>query len=561
VWWCGFSKRGSLLHCVERRDPFKTGTVNTDPGKVKDEYIYNGDFEVISGRRFFKNGEIEFEQHERIPFLHRHADNTHRTVFGPSISHSGVILRNNDHNQKYGFHRLSGIRFPERPFFHNFLFAAQQYADFPVHEKLCKKYAPYFAMFSTMYDEAEEHHDEPHVKRALRIQAWQEMLLDCTHLERLWLQKVLYKMKKDEIAKPGKVARMIGDLGVAASLQGFVLTKMMKKAQSQENIEYLGGLIQVVEKANPLVLDDVFQKLINPPGRYYGVIFSDDSCFSIRVKDRVLMYNVDIKKCDGSHGPRIFQKFIDLFPARLQDTASRLVEQCQLPIKVYSTGLKKQKVVLRPKRPMLYSGSTMTTVLNNLANVLIMASIAEADWNGPQTIQTAANNVGYVVDIQECEIPEDLQFLKNSPVWTACGWMAMLNLGVFLRASGVCRGDIPGTGTLEQRAREFQAALVQGAYPNTEMKFLNNVRKRAGTKTNQEAINQVAKLFEYKTEKVEDRTVMVTMENATRRYRLNGLELIELTDTVGMMDYRDHYNGSCVNKIMKIDYGLETLDL
>jgi len=303
--------------------------------------------------------------------------------------------------------RLTCQRQIETPGYHDLLFANQSgfvSSHLNFVGTLSDLYAPHFVEYTDHFTEAREHHADVHPKRLLRIDAYQSMIEDgriftCP----TWIERaVTGKEKPDEIAKPGKYPRIIGDYGTEASLLGFRLVEFLKKAQEFEPIEYLGGHMVFCKSPEPDKLVGIFEKLISPPGRYFFVYFSDDSCLSVREGNHVFMYNLDISSCDSSHGPEVFRQFMRLFPDRADEAATLLVEQCFTPVKIMSVDNPRDYLTLQPVTPFLYSGSTITTAINNFACVLFMASIAERGDFTPDGIISGAAYAGYILTVQQC---------------------------------------------------------------------------------------------------------------------------------------------------------------
>jgi len=223
---------------------------------VVEQYEYNDDFVVVKGHEYFVNGELNFPPDEE------EMDGTYRTVFGPAVSHTGQIYSNTNHNFKYAMRRLTGIRKPEIPGLHCRLLANQA-AFINTHQsfldKLRNSYSPYFDDYKGAELEALEHHADPHIKRILRIQAYRELVEQAlaTDDSSLWVKSVLWKLKKNEWAKPGKKPRSIGDLGVAAFLLGFRVTSFLKGAQSEEVIDVNGGSMVFCKSPDPFELSDI----------------------------------------------------------------------------------------------------------------------------------------------------------------------------------------------------------------------------------------------------------------------------------------------------------------
>lgn len=195
--------------------------------------------------------------------------------------------------------------------------------------------------------------------------------------KRLWLKKLKLKLKPDEWAKIKGYIRLIGDLGVSASLQGFRSTYYLKVAQSQ-CLFHDEGHSQFVKAPTYKALLSVFQQLKNPRGRFFYAYFSDDSCLAIRHNGVVYRFNIDISKCDASHSDALFHGYTRLAPERHQDDFKILIEQLQLPWEVRNPHDRKERLKFRTKRIRLASGSTITTTINNFAILLILKGILQA---------------------------------------------------------------------------------------------------------------------------------------------------------------------------------------
>jgi len=488
---------------------------------------------------------------------------------------------------RYAFRRLSGLRqppdyyLPDLPeqvryqVFDNDMKLRQasfikKNKDFLLRLKTL--YSSYFVYYLGMEEECHLHYDDPHIKKRIRVDAYKELLDSKTLFKPLWVRHVLYKLKKDEWAKPNKYGRMIGDLGVAASLQGFRVLDFMKVAEANEPTVTNDIESQFVKAPNQSVMRQVFKKLINPPLRGYFCYFSDDSCFSIRVNKVVYRFNVDIASCDASHTPSLFQALKDITPDVASDDIQRLIDQLKLPIKIRSVSNPKNTVLLKSKdgKPHLYSGSTLTTRINNLANQLISLSLSNADFNHCHSysdvgavIIEAARDVGYTVTCQVASEYSHIQFLKHSPVYDVNGRLQpLLNLGVLLRSSGICHRDLPGRGDLRERARLFQQLLLTGIYSNISFPLIDRMRTSvigaSPSLRDQKWIeHKLRPLFEYRvSENVEP--FILTHEESIRRYShlSTDYDFLEL-----LHDYGDGSFGTVVanvaaNAILTMDYSL-----
>jgi len=427
-------------------------------------------------------------------------------------------------------------------------------------------YQDVLSRFTTMHNETVLHYADKHPKMKLRVQAYLELVETGEIAQKLWLQDVHYKFKKDEIAKPGKFGRMIGDLGVAASLQGFVIMALLKDAMEKKPIYINGGMIYFCKKPKQSILTWVFSELINPSLRFFFVLFSDDSCLSIRVNGIVHTFNLDISSCDASHGPTLFCLFENISrEANIAEVLHILVEQCRLPIKIRDVNEWTRRVKLKYVHPRLYSGSTITTAINNLANIIIATSISEADFGDGDVgdiVTRAAQQCGYIVTCEVCETYHDIQFLKHSPVFDTQGQLRpLLNIGVLLRMSGTCRGDLPGRKNeqLSDRAKLFQYKLLQGAYPRVSFPLIDNLKNREvpelSPRTHSQVDKIIKKTFEYKVEA--DEFFQVDSVEMWQRYKLSEREIFEVEEVFGNMKVYEHISSKALGKILQVDYGLK----
>jgi len=528
---------------------------------VTTHFLYNRKFSIISGGQYFKNGVLDFGEKDGEGTV----DKTYRTVFGWSVAHDGIIYAYNTKNTQEATRRLTLSRFPEVPGLHDGLLNAQRAFIRNNHNFLLYLHSLYsykFDDFATMAGEIELHINDPHQKRRLRLEAWKEleegMFPDLT-----WLRKglVWYKMKKDEIAKPGKVARMIGDLGVHCSLAGAYFISRFKEGMAKEPVKINGGEMHFCAKPKYSSLKETFDNLINLPTnlRFYFVYFSDDSCIAIRTRDgKVLRYNLDISKCDASHTGALFKSLYTILPAHTHKNLTRLIKQCEAPIEIRACSNARKRVRLRPNEATLYSGSTLTTVANNLANLYLGLSISQSDIRGPKDVIRAAARAGYVITLDECETPEEIQFLKHSPVQDTLGeWQPLLNPGVMFRASGTCRGDLPGRGPLRPRAEQFQKALLRGMYPRQSFPILETMKSSVNHAKTIE-YKQIQDKFRYRVthDTKQEECIVATDEAVFRRYRITPHQLVELQELVRENTFETQIACPALDAILHKDYGL-----
>lgn len=437
-----------------------------------------------------------------------------------------------------------------------------------VYEELAREYAPFFDNYKGSYQEALEHHADPHPKRALRIQAWAEIQAGHWDIENgTGLNTLLYKVKGFEYAKPGKKPRAIGDLGVVASLVGFRLLEMLKTAQAAVRFYYRGGVAIFVKGPRASFLHEAFDLLLNPEDVATFVYFSDDSCLAYRVEGRVHLFNLDIKSCDASHTNAVFD-LLKLYcpPGRPRDDMTRVVAQCNSPFRLQCPEDPKRVVILQGTETNLFSGSVATTAANNGANQSIFMAIMERGYTGlivdgeAIEIVQAAYDAGYV--LSGCTPffhPEGLQFLKHSPVLDSHGvYRPMLNVGTLLRSYGISHGDIPGRGSLETRAREFCQAIIRSSYPKASFDLLDILRDDSVVV--RDSITQSVTIAHIR-EKVEVDDYpcfRASTSSICARYGITDDEWYELLFLSSQLRFGHIVNCTALAKILRMDYDADT---
>jgi len=435
----------------------------------------NNKFKIISGdKTCFQGGKLEFARGDEKP------DGCYKTFVTPCYHSSGLIWQNLDEELEIAFnYRLGCVREPLRVGFHEQLMSNQNmfFKNNTVLSNFADDFSRYldvvFENIGDMDVELCKYSHMPHPKKKLRIRAMKNILDSGDFYHRTFNKSVTGKVKRAEIAKANKATRLINDLTCEGSLlAGFVADKI-KSAMASYTKEHF---FQFVKSPDLGVLSTVFSKLISPEGGFYFPFFSDDSCVAIRCVDGVFMANVDISSCDGSHGKVVFDflRRVTRGDSRLFRYVDGAIKQCEMGLTLVSSATR-QKVVLKPSTPTLYSGSTLTTLINNFANIAIACAVKSAlrsdlrksDCEG--LVRSAAESAGYIVTVQVCETYHGLQFLKHSPCETATlEIVPVLNLGVVLRSLGCCWGDLPSysdilgrKASFEQRAYLYNTSQVQ----------------------------------------------------------------------------------------------------
>lgn len=289
------------------------------------------------------------------------------------------------------------------------------------------------------------------------------------------------KFKKTEVLEQGKKNRVTADLRTLSSLVGGYVMPYVKTAFAQP---YDDGASRstFIESPTGDALACAFERLISGERDVECIYYSDDSCFALRCVDsdgrvKVLIINADISACDGSHFRKVFETAQRIMSGLwyVAVVVSLVFDQLRWVMKLTTPDGRSQK--FRPSYMRLYSGSVLTTIINNVANMAIFLSVRDAykdhqRVNGtyPTTqqaldlLERAAARAGYIVTSDVCECYEDIQFLKRSFSIIDGKVTPWLNLGVWFLKFGTIDGELPGSQVvpLAERARRHNAGVVLG---------------------------------------------------------------------------------------------------
>jgi hypothetical protein len=483
-----------------------------------------------------------------------------------------VVLADTPSDTAKALTRITAKRAPEKVGYHEELLANQEtnfnYLATPlmdiVYDSWRRKIELIFAELPPEEVAIDAFVGEVHEKRALRLASWKERLSDGLSGSNTYITKpAAYKLKKFEGAKTDKYPRGIADLTANGSIRAGHLMNTVKMVMS-ETVDLGRDALRFVKSPDTEALRSVYEHLLCPD-RSYFVYHSDDSCISVRCSDGLMMANMDISSCDGSNREPVFRMLRHVMTSEpVKSAVDGALEQCVTPITVTNPWNPKEKVTLEPTSHVLYSGSTLTTVTNNLANSGIYLRFLHNLGDRVLTrkecealLVHSAAEVGYIVTLEICEDYHRLQFLKTSPCRDVNGLLVpVLNLGVMLRILGQLIGDLPGRRHegIEVRAFNFWSQVVKGwvhagDHPLTEMLR----RKYCGTKV-------MPKDKRYSPESVHEFTgfaYKVSGDEICKRY---GCDVSELYDFCELYSYAGI--GDCVHTpfseaVLLADYGLK----
>ena len=399
-----------------------------------------------------------------------------------------------------------------------------------------------------------ENYDKPHPKREARVRATLKLIDNfCVNHDVPYMKRVNGNLKIEMLGLT-KLPRMVVDMGVEASLQGFVLTEVLKEALAKHSVFYNDVEVIFCKTARSQDLQAALSALLLPAKRCTFVVFSDDGALAIRENGRIRHYNVDISKCDASHTVGAWDALLGATPADYREEVRKLIDQLRTPMKIISTVNRAVRTTIQYDGIPLYSGSVLTTLINTFVMHLIGFEFSREQVHDATSIKAAASNLGYMLTVQNCEDIPDIQFLKHSPVWTDQGWRFILNFAVFARIYGRWKGDFPGRGKIEHRAKAVNASYVQSMFPRFHTPLIDYIRKNCG-KPNQKITDQITKANRFKYNPAKEQ-LAATDFSYFHRYNFTSADYATLyrffAEPTG-----NHLSGGPATKLFRKDYEYE----
>jgi len=374
-----------------------------------------------------------------------------------------------------------------------------------------------------------------------------------------------YKLKRHETLVAGK-QRGIGDLGVERTQETAFCIPNFKDAWS---VPYVTGLYEGVFVSTPdkTVLADVFNDLWSSDKNIF-VYFSDDSCFGCNCLDGRLVFNADIKKCDNSHFDPIFEMLFELLaydmrgvPVSCYGSLEKAFAFLRENPTMRNTKMFKEKIQYIFNSARLYSGSVLTTLINNFANWLIFMHLKKLIPDPSKVTKAymmkmyvkAGEQAGYCTKVQICNCVEDMQFLKHSASIIDGEFVPWMNLGTWYRMFGTFVGDLPGRGDIKSRAESFVSDVVisRENWGNHDVNLsFRHLVKRSNIRMTGNAYREAMTV-----KSIGVTGKWINVESLARRYGLTTTDIFELCELTRQSDVFSWVSHSALEVIYKKDYG------
>jgi len=399
----------------------------------------------------------------------------------------------------------------------------------------------------------------PHAKLAPRTAALQKMRA-MNHVGRkVQKRKASAKNKRLEWARKGKTSRQVIDLSMPESLVGGKVAQIYKKCQQVPCTNELYH-VEFIPKPHHEELKRVFALVIKPVKEVTGFYHSDDGIGSIRCRDgRIFMFCSDQCAADSSTGTGVSEMFIE--GAKGHPIILAVSRQDLKDVVIRNPHRYSQYVTIRTRTPFLLSGGVATTAKNNIGSRNIFLTIAHMRPFGGyvyeeclQLIRAAAWRCGYINTVDQCAIPQGLQFLKHSPFRTDSGYVPQLNLGTALRAIGQCDRDLPGRGDILARAQKFNSEVIKGFLHAGDNVVLNAYRSHIVPGTTTRYATRLLQEI--------DCGVHVDVHELSLRYHstqrpCTPSDIVELADLIRTATPGETYNCRAARAILYKDYEID----
>lgn len=419
--------------------------------------------DVLGGWQYFDNActyNFTYDINNGLPFSRRSSVRKpeYQSVYGPSMFHPDISIYSgcNTRNVSMALQRITGAREKEEVLTKNNriispLGGKRRLSRFieSYYRKIKERMLPVLEQLNDNLIEQINLAYKPHVKRKVRIQAIKELLNARDMINSLFTKNIMGKIKIPEFAKRGKRPRLLGDYSTEGSLLAAFLVPILKNAFA-EPVDMGYGVIRFVYSTDQEQLDRIFTECNNSDVDQY-IFFSDDMCCRLmNERGEFEWMNLDISSCDASNSGSVFDRVSWFFTGRVEhkELVDRAVKQCLLPYVIRNPVDPSEYVRCKPNVPIEFSGTQLTTLLNNVASSAISCSIMYSrrlyNFTGSDWVSNAANAVGYNITIDRCEYVEDVQFLKHSFWLDEDGKMnSFTNLGTYVRCIGSCWMDLP----------------------------------------------------------------------------------------------------------------------
>jgi len=474
-----------------------------DDHKYKRTWVFNDAYVAEKNRKFFdgKTGILDFGKYEDDTQLKK---TKYDSLFGFGFAHSGIIYANSDNNISEGLARHHQKKFlksdsdqdevgnlrvyygdhvdNESFDFENSLRTNQNHYCQVYGSDLANIIREQFGYHEYAIPIAEASYLltlEKHVKQRLRASGYKDLEIEGLLANHTYMKVCEWKLKI-ETAKYNKPPRIIVDESVVGSLPRVHFANSWKNFSKGKKADF--GKVEVTyhgESSYESILN-MFEQLESPVDKVVLKNNSDDAIIHWMEDGVYHRYNLDIASNDSSHSFSTMALYAD-YSNMTVEQRKNFFDTLNMPIRIYNYD-KSRHVELKTKWGYCPSGLGDTTVVNNGAWLLFGHSLNRLLDKGFKMslslITLAGFLIGFRYSYSEIKNLGDIQFLKQSPALIDGKMVHSLNLGVILRFSGRCKGEIPNipypswVTDRKSKAEYIQSLLTYGFFKYNRYEIL-----------------------------------------------------------------------------------------
>jgi len=537
-----------------------------------DRTIFDPRWLIRSSRRQQQNGLLSRDLTPNFTISDKYYTKQYRTLFGPYF-HLPTLAMPGEGTLEYkcAVGRMIALRGDDTPnaMARSLRLAANQVTLHRRFRNILNRYKEHFESHIIRGDPEATYTEwllAVHPKKKLRMKT-DAKFLEFAGKPRT-MTHVSYKLKNYELLADSK-KRAIGDLGAENTQDSAHDMPSIKSAMSYP-FTHNNLTTEFVKTASHETLSRVLDKLINVErGKMYFAYHSDDSCVSAGCRDGPVYFNGDVKACDGSHRTaffRLVEQFLTITNGLDNAHAisvRRAMEYLKLPLVMRNPEDYREKVTYVFNTMRLYSGSSLTTTINNFANLFISFALERRVRNPSRmskeqfkhAYKMAGEDVGYILRVDPCDFPEDLLFLKHFPSIVDGVVVPVVALGTWIRGFGTFVGDLPGRKSdgIINRAKAFLNDVVVSRENWGNHAIWDSFQH---LRCHHKVVMTGNAYREALTSRSIGRTnIRVPDESLLRRYRISSSELEELCSLIARSNVGTVICSSTADKMYRKDYG------
>jgi len=366
---------------------------------------------------------------------------------------------------------------------------------------------------------------------------------------------------KDEWAKIRKPGRFYSTSNYLALIDQLVPELLKKAFTTPFNVDKMVDLDTVVcdmpqfdivyaPANNREESTKMFTDCVSIPNNSFRAVYFSDDGFLVHKSSNGEMsyYETDIKSCDSSNGPAVFvhvHSLLTQFTSR--ENADKLIELCARTTTVVNPSNKEEWVVIRPETFFEYSGSLLTTVLNNVASIWIFYSVFCGLLSNPlgdklDLIKSSAALVGWDVTVDQKSSLNQTTFLKRA----FDGRTSWRVYGPLFRSLGVIRGDLTHV--------QFEVTRSEFLSMSEEEKFNVYLRQVVNSES-PEPVSCVTNALRVRVG-LPELPIELELSSLISRYGCQGWEWVDFCCLLEKLTVGQVITHSVLSAIYYVDYGL-----